>query len=244
MTLESILSRNIFQEIQRHLPESVFHDSAHDFSHSLRVANNAIAIAKHEGGDLETLVAAALLHDIGNVSKDHPESSKSSTRSSQQAKQILTSVNFPKEKLPDVLDAILCHSYSAGLTPKTHDGRIFQDADRIDGLGAIGIARVFATSATFKSKLYSQDDPFLKDGRMPNDKKFAVDHFYVKLFKVIDTMQTPTGKALAQKRIDIMKKFLENLEKEICMPKEKSHEKNLRAMAQSIRHKNGSQSER
>jgi len=160
-------------------------------------------------------VIAALLHDIKNLDKNDPESYKSSQLSCQKSKEILTSIKYPEEKLALVLDAILCHSFSAGFTPQTLEGKIFQDADRLDALGAIGIARLFATSATFDSKLYSHKDPFLKHGRQPNDKKFAVDHFFAKIFKIPELMQTKTGKNIAEKRVIFMKEYLKILESEV-----------------------------
>jgi uncharacterized protein len=116
-------------------------DSAHDFSHSLRVLKNALLIAQTEGGDPEVLTAAAYLHDISNLPKNHPDSKMSSERSAELAAKILREHGFSEEKLALVKDAILCHSFSRGLTPQTHEGRIFQDADRLDSLGAVGIAR-------------------------------------------------------------------------------------------------------
>jgi uncharacterized protein len=131
-------------------------------------------------------------------------------------KKILSEVNFPKDKLPIVLDAILSHSFSAKLITKRHDGKIFQDADRLDALGAIGIARAFATGAIFNSSLYCINDPFAKHGRILNDKKHTLDHFFVKLFKIPTIMFTKTGKRIAEKRILFMKAFIQNLEEEIC----------------------------
>jgi uncharacterized protein len=190
-------------------------DAAHDFSHCLRVLANARKIAATEGGDLDVLTAAAFLHDIANLPKNHPASHLSSERSSERAEQILKDLGFDEEKIRKSKDAILCHSYSRGLTPQTLEGRIFQDADRLDGIGAIGIARTYTVGGATHRPLYSVEDPFLDQGRMPNDKENTLDHFFVKLFKIAEKMQTPTGRRLAQERTERMRRFVEELRDEV-----------------------------
>jgi uncharacterized protein len=190
-------------------------DSAHDFSHSQRVLTNALRISEREGGDREVLVAAAYLHDIANLPKNHPESRMSSEHSARRAAEILRELGFAEAKLPLVQDAILCHSYSRGLTPTTLEGRIFQDADRLDALGAIGIARTFAVGGATKRPMLAQQDPFLKHGRQPNDRDNTLDHFWCKLFKLEEKMQTATGRALARQRMERMQRFIDDLEDEI-----------------------------
>lgn len=190
-------------------------DAAHDFSHCLRVLSNARKIAAVEGGDLDVLTAAAFLHDIANLPKNHPESHLSSERSASRAEEILRDAGFCEEKILKVKDAILCHSYSRGLTPQTPEGKIFQDADRLDGIGAIGVARTYTVGGATHRPLYSADDPFLDRGRAPNDKDNTLDHFFVKLFKVGEKMQTSTGRRLAQERTERMRRFVEELRDEV-----------------------------
>jgi uncharacterized protein len=190
-------------------------DSAHDFSHCLRVLANAQNIAASEGGDLEVLTAAAFLHDIANLPKNHPESHLSSERSSEKADLILRDLGMSEEKRVLCKDAILCHSYSRGLTPETLEGRIFQDADRLDGIGAVGIARTFVVGGATGRPMYSIDDPFIENGRVPSDKDNTLDHFYVKLFKIGEKMQTPTGRRMALERTERMRKFLAEFKEEI-----------------------------
>ena len=190
-------------------------DPAHDFSHSRRVLANALRIAAVEGGDTDVLTAAAYLHDISNLPKNHPESHLSSERSALAAEKILRDNGFSEEKIIQTKDAILCHSFSRGLTPKTLEGRIFQDADRLDSLGAIGIARTFTVGGATNRPLYDIDDPFMATNRAPNDKQNTLDHFAAKLFKLGDMMQTPTGKKLAQERIAVMTEFVQRLREEV-----------------------------
>lgn len=203
------------ESIRKLAGEAAAADPAHDFTHSLRVLANALKISECEGGDREVLEAAAFLHDIANLQKNHPESHLSSERSALRAEEILRDYGFSEEKLEKTKDAILCHSFSRGLTPQTLEGRVFQDADRLDALGAIGIARTYAVGGATNRPLYSADDPFLEGGRAPNDKTNTLDHFYVKLFKLGETMQTPTGRRLASERIERMKRFVQELRDEI-----------------------------
>lgn len=190
-------------------------DSAHDFSHSQRVLTNALKISDKEGGDREVLTAAAYLHDIANLPKNHPESRMSSERSSERAATILRELGFAESKIPIVQDAILCHSYSRGLTPTTPEGRIFQDADRLDALGAIGIARTFAVGGATQRPMLAAQDPFLKAGRAPDDKDNTLDHFWCKLFKLEAKMLTLTGRKMARERVDRMRRFVDELEDEV-----------------------------
>jgi uncharacterized protein len=190
-------------------------DPAHDFQHILRVLANAGQIAEKEGGNLRLILIATLLHDHCNLPKSDPNSHLSSQYSADHAKRRMEEAGFSQEHIAIVYDAILCHSFSLGKTPTTLEGKILQDADRLDGLGAIGIARCFATAGLRNAPFYSTDDPFCERGRAPDDKKNAVDHFYKKLFKLKDLMQTPTGKMLAAAREETMRHYLSSLKSEI-----------------------------
>ena len=206
----------LLQKIQAIAQAAAAADSAHDYSHSQRVLINALRISEQEGGDREVLAAAAYLHDIANLPKNHPDSRMSSERSAERAGTILRELGFDEHKIPVVQDAILCHSYSRGLTPETAEGRIFQDADRLDALGAIGIARTFCGRAARPSaRCWRSQDPFLKEGRVPDDRDNTLDHFWVKLFKLEDKMLTPTGRKLAAERVARMRQFVDDLQDEV-----------------------------
>jgi len=214
--IHHILLDKKYEAIIRASKEAQLHtDPSHDFSHCLRVLRNGIKILSAEGGDIEIIAAAAFLHDMKNLPKNHPEQKCSSAKSAEAAKTILKNSGFEKNKIEIIEEAILCHSFSAGLTPTHHESKIFQDADRLDGLGAIGVARAYYTGAQFKSKLYASTDPFLKTNREPNDKDNVLDHFFQKLLKLQDMMQTPTGKKFAEKRTAFLKTFIAQLEEEV-----------------------------
>ena len=122
--------------------------------------------------------------------------------------------NFTSEEIQIVSDAIRDHSFSRGKTPNTIEGKILQDADRLDAIGAIGIARVFAVSGSEKRPFYSKDDPFCKN-HIPDDSIWALDHFYKKLLKIESLMNTKSGKSEAKKRTKVLKGFLLDLKREI-----------------------------
>ena len=189
-------------------------DSAHDFEHTMRVYKNAQKICKKEKANEKLVLSAALLHDIVSYPKSDKRSKMSSIESAKKSEKILEKFNFPKEEIVIILDAIREHSFSQNKIPKTIEGKILQDADRLDAIGAIGIARVFATGGSLKRPFYDINDPFCKK-RLPDDKTWTVDHFFQKLFKLESLMNTKSGKAEAKKRTRVLKEFLNQLKQEI-----------------------------
>ncbi|MBL7001860.1 MAG: HD domain-containing protein [Nitrosopumilus sp.] len=189
-------------------------DSAHDFEHTMRVYKNAQKICKAEKANEKLILSATLLHDIVSYPKSDKRSKTSSIESAKKSKQILKKYDFSKEEINIISDAIRDHSFSQNKTPKTIEGKILQDADRLDALGAIGIARVFATGGSLKRPFYNIDDPFCKK-RTPDDKTWTVDHFFRKLLKLESLMNTKSGKIEAKKRTRVLKEFLNQLKQEI-----------------------------
>ncbi len=196
------------------MTDQPIHDSAHDINHIKRVVNNAKLIASGESADLWIVIAAAWLHDCITFPKNDPNNKKASQFAAHAAVEFLSTRGFPEEKLNGVFHAVEAHSYSANIATQTLEAEIVQDADRLDGLGAIGIARCFTVSGKLGSALYNNDDPFCNN-RNPDSKLAAVDHFYEKLFKTAEQMKTATGKMVANERVNYMKQFLEQLGTEI-----------------------------
>jgi len=189
-------------------------DSAHDIQHITRVYNNAKKICKHENANEKLVLSAALLHDIVSYPKSDKRSKLSSIESAKKSKKILKNLNFSQKEIEIVSDAIRDHSFSRNRIPATIEGKILQDADRLDALGAIGIARVFAVGGLEKRSFYNLQDPFCKN-RTPNDKIWTLDHFYEKLLKLESLMNTKSGKIEAKKRTKVLKDFLKQLENEL-----------------------------
>ena len=189
-------------------------DPAHDFEHIMRVYKNAERIAKKESVDPRIVLTAALLHDIVSYKKSDPRSKNSSSESAKEAQKILKRYDYDIREIKIISDAINDHSFSKGIIPKTLEGKILQDADRLDAIGSIGIARTFAVSGSERRSFYSNHDPFCVR-RSPDDSKWTVDHFYRKLLLLEKKMNTKTAKLEARRRIKIMKQFLKQLEREI-----------------------------
>lgn len=189
-------------------------DSAHDLAHIQRVVKTAQTICEDEGGDLDIVTAAAWLHDCVTLPKNHPDRSKSSILAGEKASTFLNSIDFPKSEIKHVVHAIEAHSFSAGIEPRSLEAKIVQDADRLDALGAIGVARCLMIGGKLDRALYQPEDPFC-ESRDPDDSIYTIDHFYEKLFKLPELMNTESAKEMAVERIGFMKKFLSELKKEI-----------------------------
>ncbi len=192
-------------------------DSAHDLSHIMRVCRNARIIGEQEGADMHVLLLAALLHDAGADSDSKGakgDKAVSISLSLKIAEDFLIRKGISEEVRKSVLYAIEVHSFSRGIAPATLEAKVLQDADRLDAMGAIGIARVFLTGGSLKRDLYNPKDPFCRD-REPDDERWNLDHFYRKLLKLESGMHTKTARALARERSVVMKRYLADLEKEI-----------------------------
>ncbi|MCI8211907.1 phosphohydrolase [Pseudomonas sp. S25] len=192
-------------------------DGSHDTSHLQRVWSNVCAIRDVEGGDPEILIAATLLHDCVSVEKNSPFRSSASRLAAVKATDLLTEMGWGEERIDAVAHAVEAHSFSAAITPRTLEAKILQDADRLDALGMIGVARMFYVSGRMGGELYDPQDPHASH-RDYDDKRFAVDHFHTKLFKLSDGFQTATGARLAQVRHARMKRFLDELMQEVAAP--------------------------
>lgn len=197
-----------------HLSETMASDPAHDITHITRVVQNTLRLTEAENGNAAVTIPAAWLHDCVSVAKDSPLRSQASRLAAEEAVRFLASCDYPVDLLPQIYHAIEAHSFSAKITTETLEAQIVQDADRLEALGAIGIARCFLTGGSMGTPLYESSDPFAKD-RDLDDRSYTLDHFYCKLMGLADTMQTRAGRAEAIKRTHYMQKFLQQLGEEI-----------------------------
>jgi len=193
---------------------TVKNDAAHDFEHIMRVYRNTKKLCKSEEVNPKLVLCAALLHDIASFPKSDKRSKTSSKKSSILAEKILKKYNFSKNEIQIICNAILDHSFSKNKVPKTIEGKILQDADRLDAIGAIGIARAFAVGGHENRSFYNKLDPFCIK-RSPDDKKWTLDHFFRKLLLLEKLMNTKSAKIEAKKRTKIIKKYLDDLKREI-----------------------------
>lgn len=192
-------------------------DGAHDFSHLLRVWKNVCTIRNHEGGEPQILVAATLLHDCVAVEKNSPFRASASRLAAARARELLTDMGWDEEMIEAVAHAIEAHSFSAAIAPRSLEARILQDADRLDALGMIGVARLFHVSGRMGSSLYDPLDPHAF-ARTLDDKRFALDHFKTKILSLAQGFQTTTGARLAQTRHQRVERFLREWLEEIDPP--------------------------
>jgi uncharacterized protein len=199
---------------ERFLAEQPGSDPGHGLAHVRRVVAMASRLCVTEGARGEIVLPSAWLHDCVHVAKDSPERSNASRIAAARAVEFLAAASYPSDCLPDIQHAIEAHSYSAGIAPRTVEAKIVQDADRLDALGAIGIARCIAVGAALGRPIYQVDDPFCAV-REPDDSAASVDHFYTKLLTLAETMQTEAGRREARRRSEFMQGYLDQLRSEI-----------------------------
>lgn len=197
---------NLVKEVYRHF------DASHDFQHIERVRKNAFDIADTEpSANREIIELAVLLHDVSDP--------KYSTEEKREEERIIKHLNLTEEKEAQVKDIIKAISFNGGHEVKavTIEAKIVRDADRLDAIGAVGIARTFAYGGAKGRLLYDpsetpRENMSIEEYR--SKKTASVTHFYEKLLKLSDGMQTKKGKELAIERHAFMELFLENLRRE------------------------------
>lgn len=197
-----------FLDTQKHA------DVAHDLAHIQRVVKVARQLACEEQADLAVVIPAAYLHDCVSLPKDHAQRHLASTLAGDKAVAFLSSIAYPEKYYDAIHHAIRAHSFSAMIDPQSLEAKIVQDADRLDALGAIGIARCMQVSGALNRTLYASDDPFCEE-RKPDDARYSIDHFYNKLFQIADSLNTPSARLEGRRREKIMRTFLEQLALEI-----------------------------
>ncbi|MFH0701812.1 MAG: HD domain-containing protein [Candidatus Woesearchaeota archaeon] len=188
-------------------------EPAHDFYHSERVYNLGVRIATVEKADIIVVGASAYLHDLLRYSdKDKGLNYHVSKEAVQEIRKVLKGVDFPLVKLPQVLYAIELHedySSDAASSRNTLEGKVLQDADRLDAIGAIGIARCFTFSGHYSSPLWVPEISLETSVYNPTRlNTSAIHHFYEKLLKLKDAMHTSAGRRIAEERHHFMEKFL------------------------------------
>ncbi len=187
-------------------------DASHDFQHIERVYQNALAILHTEpSADVEVVKMAVLLHDV---------SDKKYTDSKEKEEQLISELSVSEEKKQHIRECIAQVSFNGGneLEATSLEAKIVRDADRLDAIGAIGIARTFAYGGAKGRKLYDKDeeartDMSEKEYRQKNTS--SVTHFYEKLLLLKDLMVTEKGKEMALERHQFMESFLKQLQHEI-----------------------------
>ncbi len=207
------------EPIRQFLANQAAGDVAHDAAHIERVVASAAALASDERADLCIVLPAAWLHDCVSVAKDSPDRPRASAMAAATASDFLAAIGYEAALLPAIAHAIAAHSFSAQIAPQTAEAKVVQDADRLDSLGAIGVARCLMLGGALGRQLYHPDAPFPSApppaGRAPDDTAYTIDHFYVKLLHLADTMQTAAGRREATRRTAVMQRYLDDLRREL-----------------------------
>ena len=182
--------------------------SGHDFFHSMRVCRTAVRIAETEGADAEETALIALLHDADDI-KLSPATHENMDR----ARAFLEKEGVSEKRIRRILTAISEISFRGtdSIAPSAAEGKCVQDADRLDALGAIGIARTFAYGGSRGRAMYDPDEKPLEnmtEAEYRASRSASVNHFYEKLFHLKDLMNTEYGRKLAEKREAFMKEYL------------------------------------
>jgi uncharacterized protein len=187
-------------------------DAAHDFDHVLRVLALAERIGQAEGADLEIVRAAALLHDVARADEEG-SSTCHAQAGAQRAREILQ--GHPPEKVEAVAQAIATHRFREKSIPQTLEAQVLYDADKLDAMGAIGVARAYAISGQARQRLWGPVPADYRGEAQGTPEHTAVHEFVFKLSRLKGTLFTPTAKAIAAERHRYMVKFFARLEREV-----------------------------
>jgi len=196
-------------------------DAAHDFDHLERVMAIADTISAREGGDLPTIWAAVAFHDIGQE-RERRHGGDHAFIGAELAAELLTNTSFPQGAILAVQQAIREHRMTGGVPPQTLEGRILYDADKIDGLGAIGIGRLYMITGRYNQKVYTPvpddivepvDPLVVRQLRRRPDYSPSIE-FQLLFGNLPERMMTRTGREIARERFAFMQEFFTRLQKE------------------------------
>ncbi|WP_346913355.1 HD domain-containing protein [Clostridium sp.] len=200
--------------------------SAHNLDHVFRVYNLCLLIAKHEEDvDLEVLIPSALLHDIARVeeSKDKTGELDHAILGSEIAEDILRKLQYEEEKIQRIKHCIIAHRFRTGNEPTTIEAKILFDSDKLDAIGAIGIARTFMLSGQFGQRL-TVKEPLneymecntVENGRLKDVSKHTpFIEYEVKFKKIPDKLYTKKAKEIGKERLKFMEEYFNRLQLEI-----------------------------
>lgn len=190
--------------------------SGHDYFHTVRVYNSAVKIAEAEGADATITALAALLHDV-----DDRKLSTETYESKCNARNFLISQKADKEEIEHITEIIGSVSFKGTQSevPKSLEGKCVQDADRLDAIGAVGIARAFAYGGNKNRKMYDPDIMpkigMTEREYFENEDSTTVNHFFEKLFLLKNMMNTESARKMAEERDRFMHTYIEEFLKEV-----------------------------
>jgi uncharacterized protein len=187
-------------------------DAVHDFDHVLRVLALAECLARAEGADLEIVRTAALLHDAARGQPDHPLADHAQA-GAEMARCLLA--GSPPDKVRAVAHAIAAHRFRTGPDPETLEAQVLHDADKLDAIGAIGVARAFAYGGHRGQRLWAEVPPGYQESQATLHEHTPVHEYAYKLARIKDRLLTSSARRLAEERHRFMASFFERLEREV-----------------------------
>lgn len=189
-------------------------DPIHDFDHVLRVLALAERIARAEGADLKVVRAAALLHDAARADEDTHQAGDHALLAADVARRLLAERGASAAFVEAVAHAIAAHRFRNAIEPETLEARVLFDADKLDTIGAVGVARAFAYGSLRGQKLWGDVSP----GYTPGGQEAHTPHheFQYKLRHLKDRLHTATGRAIAEERHRYMVGFYEQMAAEVA----------------------------
>jgi uncharacterized protein len=207
------MEENFFENLKEKIKPYFSTGGSHALDHTQRVYTLAIQLSKDKKLDMDIVKASALLHDIARLKEDNKETECHAKEGVIMAEKILKEVKFPENKIRGVIHAIRVHRHSAGLKAETKEAEILQDADRLDALGAITVARMFSTGGELNLPLYDSTISF--DDKRHNFNTSVLHGFYNKIFKITpQSFNTLEAKKIAKERYNFVKQFVERFLKE------------------------------
>jgi uncharacterized protein len=202
------MDNKFFENLKKSIQDNYEPGGSHAFDHTQRVYNIALKLAKGQKVDLDVLRAAALLHDISRLKEDNNEVECHAEHGAEMARKILNEMGFPKDKIDKVCYAIKVHRHSKGINPETIEAKILQDADRLDALGAITIARMFSTGGKTGRPIYKEGILFGKVYK-GYESDSTIHGFYAKIMKIKpEGFNTKKAKLIAKRRYAFVEKYL------------------------------------
>lgn len=221
------MNQEKIERIKDLVKKELTHCAAHNFEHVMRVYNTAVKLAENEAVDLDVIEAAALLHDIGGAREIADPSGKTdhALESAKMAEPILKDLGYPEDKIRHIVDCIISHRYRTENKPKTKEAQIIFDADKLETVGAIGVARVLAWIGKNGANIYRKVDieEYAKEnlggrinGRIQDKTKHSPQiQWETKDKFILDYLYTDEAKEIARERMEFTKMFYDRLEKEI-----------------------------
>ena len=209
------MNDKFFSELKEKIQPFYESGGSHAFDYTERVYNLALKLSKGLDVDRDVIRAAALLHDVSRLKEDNKEVECHAEHGASKAREILNGMNFPQDKIEKVFHAINVHRWSKQLKAETKEAEILQDADRLDALGAITIARMFSSGGKFEIPIYDSKVPISGENSKGYSSPSTIHSFHAKILKIKPgTFNTEKAKKMAMKRYAFVEKFLKQFKLE------------------------------